>query len=136
MSAPLEECVLPQAGWTCCSVEPNNSMRVHVFETDDPSSTPTPRLGPVRDIDLGQEGSSPRQILDLLRLQFPGVRLFAFNNQDKKLPGWEEVTEATAGNLPAFLAHRKQLLQVPGTKAPLQDFTHALTLHTATKSSI
>ncbi|CAL8463705.1 g3239 [Coccomyxa elongata] len=88
-------------------------MRVHVFEIDDSNSTPTFWLGPVRDVDLGQEGASPRQILDLLRSQFPGVRSLAYNGLDKKLPGWEEVTEANAGNLPAFLAHRKQFKAVP-----------------------
>ena len=90
-------------------------MRVRIFETEDPNSEPLELLGAVRDVDLGQEGASPRQILDLLSLQFPGVRLFVLNSQDLELPGWEEVTEAIAGNLPAFVAHRKQLKAVRGT---------------------
>ncbi|BDA49424.1 hypothetical protein COCOBI_14-0410 [Coccomyxa sp. Obi] len=87
-------------------------MRVRVFETDDPYSEQPVSLGPVRDVELGQQGSSPEQILQLLSLQFPGVRLFAFNSQDQELPGWEEITVANAANLPAFLAHRKQLKAV------------------------
>ncbi|KAK9820178.1 hypothetical protein WJX72_007155 [[Myrmecia] bisecta] len=89
-------------------------MRVRVFETDDPNSEPPASLGAVRDVDLGQEGATPRQILDLLSQQFPDARIFAFNSQDQELPGWEEVTEANAGNLPAFLADRKQLKAVRG----------------------
>ncbi len=101
-------------------------MRVRVFETNDPNSEPPVSLGAVRDVDLGQEGANPRQILDLLSLQFPDVRLFAFNSQDQELPGWEQVTEANAGNLPAFVAHRKQLKVVRGTKAPHWDFKLAV----------
>ncbi|CAL8471084.1 g10626 [Coccomyxa elongata] len=87
-------------------------MRVRVFETVDLNSEPSASLGHVRDVDLGQQGSSPEQVLQVLSSQFPGLRLFAFNNQDQELPGWEEVTVANAANLPAFLAHRKQLKAV------------------------
>ena len=91
---------------------------MRVFETDDPNSEPSASLGPVRDVDLGQQGSSPDQVLQVLSSQFPGVRLFAFNSQDEVLPGWEEVTVANAARLPAFLAQRKQLKAVRGMKAP------------------
>ena len=37
-------------------------MRVRVFETDDPNSEPSASLGAVREVDLGQEGASPRHM--------------------------------------------------------------------------
>ena len=93
-------------------------MRVRVFETNDANSEPPESVGPVRELYLGEQGSSPEQILQLLSTQFPGLRLFAFNSQDQELPGWEEVAVANAAKLSAFLADRKQLKAVRGIEAP------------------
>lgn len=104
----------------------SNRMKVRVFETDDLNSEPSASLGHLRDVDLGQQGSSPEQVVQGLSSQFLGLRLFAFNNQDPELLGWEEITVANAANLPAFLAHRRQLKAVRSMKAPHQDFEHAV----------
>lgn len=95
-------------------------MRVRVFETDDANAEPAESLGPVHEVHLGEQGSSPEQIVEsvLQSLQLPGFRLFAFNSLDQELSGWEEVTEANAANLSTFLTHRRQLKAVRGMKAP------------------
>ena len=91
-----------------------------VYETSNLNSDPPTSHGIVRDVDLGQEGSTPEQIVQLLTAQFPNMRMFAYNSQDPELPGWEEITVANATSLPALLADRMQLKAVQGTKAPHQ----------------